>query len=409
MLVVIGVHRSGTSTVARLLECLGAKPSRNLMQGDRNNPKGYFEDVDVTMFNRHRLLQALGSTWNHTSPLDWTRLTDGLRSELMVEAASILKRNFKPGNPISVLKDPQITDLLPFWLEVLEKSGYRFKIVCALRDPLSVARSLRVRDGFTIQFGSMIYAAYWMGALRAMQGLTPSFVSYERMLLDPRGTLLRLSSETGLPLPEDAEQRLAAFSKEFLNPNPGHLVYSSNHGEWGTEVFQAAKDIYAALLHAEETGIGMKETLDRLGHWGEWLTADTPLLREYDRLTDLTRFLAVGTMRRNRLLKGMGVDPLGDSFVGLEPSIEEALRVVAESGLFDADHYLASNADVRMTGMDPLRHYLMHGSEEGRSPSLRFNTVSYLIEHIERAPSMWNPLLSHIEMLRNQAEPTGGD
>lgn len=409
MLLVLGVHRSGTSTVARLLECLAAEPSRNLLEGDRNNPKGYFEDVDVTMFNRHRLLHALGSSWHHTAPPDWARLTDGLRSELKEEAAGILERNFKPGNPVSVLKDPQITDLLPFWLEVLEKSGYRVKIVCSLRDPLSVARSLRVRDGFSVQHGSMIYAAGWMGALRAMQGLTPSFVSYDRMVSDPRATLFRLSSETGLPLPEDVEQRLAAFSKGFLSPNPGDRISSSDDGEWGTQVFQAATDIHASLLHAEETGIGIKETLDRLGHWFDWLTECAPLLSEYDRLTYLTRFLALGTMRRNRLLKGLGVEPSDDSYVGIEPSIEEAWRVVSESGLFDADYYLANNEDVRMSGMDPLRHYLVHGSEEGRNPSLRFNTVSYLIEHIERAPSMWNPLLSHIEMRRNQAEPKGGD
>jgi hypothetical protein len=42
MLLVLGMHRSGTSLVTRLLECLGAVNSINIMPGNRDNPKGFF-------------------------------------------------------------------------------------------------------------------------------------------------------------------------------------------------------------------------------------------------------------------------------------------------------------------------------------------------------------------------------
>lgn len=52
--------------------------------------------------------------------------------------------------------------------------------------------------------------------------------------------------------------------------------------------------------------------------------------------------------------------------------------LVVESGLFDADRYLAENLDVAKAGVDPLQHYLRHGGVEGREPGPAFDTAYYL-------------------------------
>lgn len=44
---------------------------------------------------------------------------------------------------------------------------------------------------------------------------------------------------------------------------------------------------------------------------------------------------------------------------------------------FDADFYLNMNPDVQKAGLDPLEHYINHGSQEGRKPSPTFDTKFY--------------------------------
>ncbi|KAB1075336.1 hypothetical protein [Methylobacterium planeticum] len=48
------------------------------------------------------------------------------------------------------------------------------------------------------------------------------------------------------------------------------------------------------------------------------------------------------------------------------------------SGLFDPDWYRARYPDIETAGMDPLQHFLDHGSFEGRSPGPDFNVTVYL-------------------------------
>jgi len=43
------------------------------------------------------------------------------------------------------------------------------------------------------------------------------------------------------------------------------------------------------------------------------------------------------------------------------------LKMVSKAGIFDSERYLLLHADVRESGFDPLRHYILHGLSEGRA------------------------------------------
>ncbi len=48
LIVVLGMHRSGTSVLTRAMETLGANLGSRLMPAAAgNNDKGFFEDIDV--------------------------------------------------------------------------------------------------------------------------------------------------------------------------------------------------------------------------------------------------------------------------------------------------------------------------------------------------------------------------
>lgn len=66
-LVVLGMHRSGTSSVAGALAMLGAAAPRTLMAPGEDNPRGFWES-QVLMGVNDRLLAAGGSNWR-----DWRR------------------------------------------------------------------------------------------------------------------------------------------------------------------------------------------------------------------------------------------------------------------------------------------------------------------------------------------------
>ncbi|MCS0505315.1 rhamnan synthesis F family protein [Ancylobacter mangrovi] len=79
---------------------------------------------------------------------------------------------------------------------------------------------------------------------------------------------------------------------------------------------------------------------------------------------------------------------------GAAPNGDEAL--VAASGLFDADWYLARNPDAAAYSGGPIRHYLDYGAREGRDPNPFFSSRWYVASHPEAAASLLNPLVHYI-------------
>jgi glycosyltransferase involved in cell wall biosynthesis len=61
--------------------------------------------------------------------------------------------------------------------------------------------------------------------------------------------------------------------------------------------------------------------------------------------------------------------------------VARAKKLVANSGFFDPDYYLASYDDVRRANNDPLDHYIHFGCAENRNPSAEFDTHFYLTQY----------------------------
>ena len=70
----------------------------------------------------------------------------------------------------------------------------------------------------------------------------------------------------------------------------------------------------------------------------------------------------------------------------------EQLALLEKLRLFDADWYLAANADVRASGIAPWDHFVEYGLAEGRKPGLRFDPAQYLAANSDLDPGLINPL-----------------
>ena len=102
--VVLGMHRSGTSSVAGALSLLGAAAPRTLMSVADDNPKGFWESEVVMMLN-DRILEAAGSSWRDWRRLDPVVFAGGQGARFHAEATKALIAEFATAETI-VLKDP---------------------------------------------------------------------------------------------------------------------------------------------------------------------------------------------------------------------------------------------------------------------------------------------------------------
>ena len=73
-LVILGMHRSGTSSVAGALSLLGAAAPKTLLEPAPDNPKGFWESREIVQFN-DRVLQAGQSWWNDWRDFDFDKIS----------------------------------------------------------------------------------------------------------------------------------------------------------------------------------------------------------------------------------------------------------------------------------------------------------------------------------------------
>jgi hypothetical protein len=213
---VLGMHRSGTSALARVIDLIGVPladhgmvdPSHPALSPE-DNPAGYWEPQDLVKFNMS-LLERLGGRTMAPPPLEISAHAAHLLRE-QIPAARALFRSLHPGEQWA-WKDPRNCLLLPFWLAALED---RPVVVLAYRDPTEVAQSLHRRGPRVGAAGISLWEKYVRAALFASQDLPRLVVDYADLVADPGRTVGRVGSflaAQGLHLAGEEGRRQAAAS-----------------------------------------------------------------------------------------------------------------------------------------------------------------------------------------------------
>ena len=130
--IVTGMHRSGTSLTASLLQNLGVNIGQQLVGANYGNIKGHFENVDFVEFHKSIL------TNNHIDELGCTFTDDISLSQAEIETAKQLIKNNQDLNTIWGWKDPRTTLFLEFWQQLLPQANFIF----VYRSPWEVIDSL---------------------------------------------------------------------------------------------------------------------------------------------------------------------------------------------------------------------------------------------------------------------------
>jgi hypothetical protein len=140
-IVISGMHRSGTSSIAGVVSKLGAAlPAGKLLASKPDNPRGFFESEEINLLN-DRILAECGTNWS-----DWRAVNNEWPSNpkypAFLEAATRLLDQEYGASRFIFLKDPRFSKILPFWILALASSGFRACHIIPVRHPDEVAASL---------------------------------------------------------------------------------------------------------------------------------------------------------------------------------------------------------------------------------------------------------------------------
>lgn len=214
---VLGMHRSGTSALTRLLNLLGVHLGEPLLPPMAGvNDLGFWEHQGVVDLN-DRLLGALGSSWFDPRPLPYQWWTRPELEPLRNEAARLLREQFA-GHSLAAVKDPRLCRTLPFWLTLAHEAGLRSKAVLVLRHPSEVAASLRKRDRFPLQAAAQLWLRYVLEAEFYVRPLPHTRIHYQWLLADWRDCAQRMATELNLTWPIAPQEAADSVGQE-LRPN----------------------------------------------------------------------------------------------------------------------------------------------------------------------------------------------
>ena len=234
-IVVLGMHRSGTSLLAKALEIFGYNFPENLMQPNEDNPSGFWEDIDIVELNES-LLSSNQVSWD--IPLDPGSYN--FSREFKDLAQRVLENKFSERSRL-IIKDPRISILLKFWSEQLKDLDVQVKYVVSYRNPISVASSLKSRDGIDLQTGILLNYFY----NRSIMEFFPKnifIVNYRSFLEGPSQTMGRLARYLDFPLEEVvAKNFIDNFLNGELNHHQSEGVLERDYPEIANEVSDLSK------------------------------------------------------------------------------------------------------------------------------------------------------------------------
>jgi len=162
LIMVLGMHRSGTSAVAGVLSKLGCQLPKHVLFANSGNERGYFESAALMQFH-DELLDSAGSYWH-----DWRRFNPDWYSTPVSEAFKRRAKNIfnseYPDASLAVVKDPRACRFMPFWTSVFGEMGITPHVVIPVRSPLEVAYSLKKRDGMSVAKGLLLWLRHVLDA-----------------------------------------------------------------------------------------------------------------------------------------------------------------------------------------------------------------------------------------------------
>ncbi len=218
VVLIFGMHRSGTSFLANALAAAGVPFGPNLLsQSVPDNPDGYGEHAEVAEI-QETLLRRLGRDWHGKSgssplPPGWMSWPDTLEAHDRLTA--VVRRELA-SQPLWAVKDPRTSRLLPLWLDILARARIRALPILCIRDPAEVARSLAERNRMPEEHARAIWLAHQADVLAVFGDTEFPVIDYASFLADTHRILAHTLEAVGVQPDPERLRAGAALAKPQL-------------------------------------------------------------------------------------------------------------------------------------------------------------------------------------------------
>jgi len=256
-ILVLGMHRSGTSALTRIVNLVGVPVGQedDLVAPDQANARGYWESFSLSNF-QDSLLARRGGSWGEppSLPSGWER---DPRLLLELGQGRRIVRRIYAGQLVWVWKDPRTSLTLPFWQRALST---RILALIIHRNPLEVAYSLIARDGVPIQQALALWEHYNRALLANTAGLPAFVTSYETLIDNPVGVARSIGaflSQHGVPILEVPDDDVNLFVDRKLR----HAAVSEEDYRRNTNVTESQRELSKLLRSLEGAHSKLKVVL----------------------------------------------------------------------------------------------------------------------------------------------------
>ncbi len=353
---VLGMGRSGSSALTRVLSLCGGVLPADLLGGDEDNLLGHWEPRGALELNEGFLCRY-GSTWHDPTLHLQGEVAFGseLRAAYIDRIEAFLRA--LPAAQLLVVKEPRITALSDFWFEAASRLGLAIRVVIAVRHPEEVVASLAARDQACPELSSALWLKYNLLAERVSRARPRVFTEYTDLLQDWRREITRIGAALSLDLSVRQESAIDEFLRQDLRRQRHRGSVSEPFGlPWVSRT-------YTALSAASRDEPLDTNELDEV--FNSYRSCERAFRLAVDEFRSRVDFRA----RLASRARGEAAS------TGRRPNIAKLIYAIVGPGsmllasCLNSRWYRERNPDVFAAQLDPYDHWLARGADEGRLPS----------------------------------------
>ncbi len=239
ILFVLGMSRSGTSALTRVLSLCGGTLPAALAGANSANPSGYWEPRKSLHLNAVILRRHGSAMIDPSLRLEEEGALDAKeQSAWIAEIRAYL--NTLPAAPLIVIKDPQITALTGMWFEAARLAGFDSVAVIALRNPEEVTASVTANGPISQELSSALWLKFNLLAERHTRDVPRVFVEYPNLLEDWRREIKRISVALAIDLNSSDDRAIEEFLEDDLRRQRFCGLITEPFGtDWNSAVYEA--------------------------------------------------------------------------------------------------------------------------------------------------------------------------
>lgn len=382
-ILIVGMHRSGTSALTRVINLHGVPLGRQLLEAAFDNEAGFWENQAVVHLHE-RILEHLGSSWDDPRELPSGWLEEADAAGFHEALVAVIREEFGEA-PLWAVKDPRLCRFLPLWFAALAELQIEPRLVFAVRHPAEVVGSLVRRNGLSPSVASMLWLRHLAEPLKASHDRVRCVADYEGLLADWRTCMASLGECLSVVWPTGS----AAVADDVhanLRPDLKH-----QHANVAEELLPASWRAAMLGIHAESLAL-MKGEL-------EWASLEHSVDAFLDRLAFASPLMAQVQVKSR-------LDRLEGELVALHQAREvyqgEAERLFAESSASREEAAAALNEAARaQQEMAEAKQEAAKAKQEAeRIRKLALLHEEDACEHEERALRLQEEELREVEAAR---------